>query len=241
MTQYHALFYPILAYCVIIMRVSCTFCRSGAHNTNLHHYTHQIVHNPCPLGYHLCRICVSEVYRACMIHYFVYDSISCTVLSHSCVLCHYHACFLHYILHYYNTFALQDGAKSWAILKRWDALLQGPALEEDVFTNLRPSIIKDLEKNYHQENTDNSAQRLPTGDYEDYDFFGFQSLFISIQRRASVGLIRETTEVNCERVREEFLRVDWPKNKPPEVSSWYLCVPLPACACVLCARFTCVG
>ena len=108
----------------------------------------------------------------------------------------------------------------------------GTPLDEEIFNNLRPAIAKDIIANFHQENTDGSSEPLPEHGYEHYDWHGFQSLFISIQRRSGGGHIREATEANRLKVHKEFLRMTWPKTKPPEVSSWYVCVHVSTCVCV---------
>jgi hypothetical protein len=123
-------------------------------------------------------------------------------------------------VHYLVCCTLQDGQTSWDKIKKWDLVLQGKALDDNVFSVLRPTIAEDICANFHEEEINGSTRVLQAAEFEHYNFGDMHDLFVGIQRRATSGVIKEGTLANRAKVLKEFMRVSWPKGKPPELSPW---------------------
>ena len=128
-----------------------------------------------------------------------------------------------YYSHHFEFCGLQNGDRSWAAIQRWDVVLKGEELKGDDYLALHPLIVASLCDHYHQENVDGSFQELdPNNDLHssNYCFPSMKELFIAIYRRQGGDNMLEMTDIIRKKLRNEFLRLDWPRGKPPESNAW---------------------
>ena len=130
---------------------------------------------------------------------------------------------------------MQNGADSWAAIKRWDVVLQGEELKDEEYNALHPLIIKSLCEHYLLEERDGTTKVIVGHEdfpLDDYDFTNMRGLFVAIFRRQGGNSMMEMTDTIRDQVKEELLRVTWQKHKPPEANAWcvlYCCLSFSYC------------
>jgi hypothetical protein len=126
---------------------------------------------------------------------------------------------------------LQNGADSWAAIKRWDVVLQGDPLSDEEYKGIHPLIIKSLSDHYVTQEPDGTLKPIVGKvDFQinDYNFADMRGLFLSIYRRQGGNSMLEMTDKIRDKVKEELGRLEWQKSKPPEANTWYV---LYCCLC----------
>ena len=92
----------------------------------------------------------------------------------------------------------------------------------------------DLVENFHT--SEGQGERIPL-EPSDYDitFKGLRTLLVSVERRIGGAVLFTPNEDTRDRLKAEFRRTRWPKNKIPEINpNW--CV----LDCALFLRYMCV-
>ena len=118
-----------------------------------------------------------------------------------------------------------QGEKSWERLHGWHNLLQGAVMNDTDYACVHPLIVKTLCANYHQLYNDGETMPLdPNGAELGVDFLSMRDTLCSILPRTGGNNIMEVTQDARKEIMNEFARVQWQKNKPPELAAWYTCI-----------------